>query len=130
MFRNLQNPSALHLASFPGSPGTPLQLQYSRSRAWEPGNEARVHQRALHMHPLHSLTFPPPRKKILYETLIRPLTWIPIQIKIHVRVRLSRNQLPLNQLPIDQLPIDQLPTGPTPIKSTSHELNCNIVAYF
>ena len=34
------------LASFPGSPGTriyistPAQLQFSRSQAWEPGNEA------------------------------------------------------------------------------------------
>ena len=29
--------------------------------------------------------------------------------------------------PRDQLPIDQLPTGSTPITSTSHEINCNII---
>ena len=35
-----------------------------------------------------------------------------------------RDQLSRNQLPLNQLPIDQLPTWSTPIKSTSHEINC------
>jgi len=38
-----------------------------------------------------------------------------------------RDQLSRDQLPLNQLPIDQLPTGSTPIKSTSHEINYNII---
>ena len=35
-----------------------------------------------------------------------------------------RNQL---RVPPNQFPVDQLPTGSTPIKSTSHEINCNFI---
>ena len=38
-----------------------------------------------------------------------------------------QDKLSQNQLQLNQLTIDQLPTGLSPIKSTSHKINCNII---